>query len=36
MLAELYRREADITSNVVLVSTIVSIVTISGYVALTG
>jgi malonate transporter and related proteins len=36
MLAEFYRREADITSNVVLVSTIVSIVTISGYVALAG
>jgi len=36
MLAEFYRREADITSNVVLVSTRASIVTISGYVALAG
>jgi malonate transporter and related proteins len=36
MLAGFYRREADITSNVVLVSTLASIVTISGYVALAG
>lgn len=34
MLAEFYRREAAITSNVVLVSTIASIATISGYLAL--
>ncbi len=33
MLAEFYRREAAVTSNVVLVSTIVSIVTVSGYLA---
>jgi malonate transporter len=36
MLAEFYRREADITSNVVLVSSLAPIVTISGYVALAG
>ncbi len=36
MLAEFYRREADITSNVILASTIASILTISGYLALTG
>lgn len=35
MLAELYRREAAITSGVVLVSTVASVVTISGYLALT-
>ena len=34
MLAELYRREADITSKVVLTSTVVSVLTISGYLAL--
>jgi malonate transporter and related proteins len=34
MLAELYRREAAITSKVVLVSTIVSILTVSAYLAL--
>jgi malonate transporter len=33
MLAEFYRREAAVTSNVVLVSTIVSILTVSGYLA---
>ena len=33
MLAEFYRREADITSNVVLISTLVSVVTISAYLA---
>jgi len=33
MLAEFYRREADLTSTVVLVSTILSIVTVSGYLA---
>lgn len=36
MLAELYRREADVTSSVVLVSTVVSIVTVSGYLAVAG
>lgn len=34
MLAEFYRREAAITSNVVLASTIVSVITISGYLAI--
>lgn len=33
MLAELYRREAGVTSTVVLVSTTVSVLTISGYLA---
>ena len=33
MLAEFYRREADLTARVVLVSTILSIVTVSGYLA---
>ncbi len=33
MLAEFYRREASITSNVVLASTVASVVTISGYLA---
>ena len=33
MLAEFYRREAAVTSNVVLVSTVVSILTVSGYLA---
>ncbi|MCJ2125487.1 AEC family transporter [Methylobacterium sp. J-077] len=33
MLAEFYRREADLTATVVLVSTILSIVTVSGYLA---
>ncbi len=36
MLAELYRREADVTSSVVLVSTVVSILTVSGYLAVAG
>jgi predicted permease len=34
MLAEFYQREASITSNVVLASTVASVVTISGYLAL--
>lgn len=34
MLAEFYKREAAMTSNVILASTITSIVTISGYLAL--
>lgn len=34
MLAEFYKREASVTSSVVLVSTIVSVATISGYLAL--
>jgi malonate transporter and related proteins len=34
MLAEFYRREADITSNVVLASTVMSVVTISAYLTL--
>ncbi len=33
MLAEFYGREAAITSNVVLTSTILSVMTISGYLA---
>jgi predicted permease len=36
MLAEFYRREANVTSNVVLVSTVVSILTVSGYLAVAG
>jgi hypothetical protein len=36
MLAEFYDREASVTSNVVLVSTIASILTVSGYLALAG
>ncbi len=36
MLAEFYGREAHVTSNVVLVSTIASILTISGYLAIAG
>jgi predicted permease len=36
MLAELYRREAGTTSRVLLASTIVSVLTISGYLALIG
>jgi malonate transporter and related proteins len=36
MLAEFYRREANVTSNVVLVSTIMSILTVSGYLAVAG
>jgi malonate transporter len=36
MLAELYQRRAGITSNVVLASTVVSVLTISGYLALAG
>lgn len=34
MLAEFYKREAGVTSNVVLASTIVSVFTLSGYLAL--
>lgn len=33
MLAEFYRREADVTSNAILISTILSIVTVSAYLA---
>jgi malonate transporter len=33
MLAEFYRREADVTSNVILISTIGSLVTVSAYLA---
>jgi len=36
MLAEFYRREASVTSNVILVSTILSILTVSGYLAVAG
>lgn len=36
MLAEFYGREADVTANVVLVSTIASILTITGYLAVAG
>lgn len=36
MLAEFYDREASITSNVVLVSTIASVLTVSGYLAIAG
>lgn len=36
MLAELYRRDASVTSGVVLISTIVSVLTISGYLAWSG
>jgi malonate transporter and related proteins len=36
MLAEFYRREADVTSNVILVSTVVSVLTVSGYLAVAG
>ena len=36
MLAEFYRREADVTSNVILVSTAASVLTLSGYLALAG
>lgn len=34
MLAEFYRREANMTSNVILASTVVSVVTLSGYLAM--
>ncbi|WP_336489926.1 AEC family transporter [Methylobacterium nigriterrae] len=34
MLAEFYRREAGVTARVVLVSTVISVVTVSGYLAL--
>ena len=36
MLAEFYRREASVTCNAILVSTIVSILTVSAYLALAG
>lgn len=36
MLAELYRREAGVTSSVVLASTVASVLTISGYLAMVG
>jgi predicted permease len=36
MLAKFYEREADVTSSVVLVSTVISVVTISAYLALSG
>jgi malonate transporter len=36
MLAELYRRDAGVTSSVVLVSTVASVLTVSGYLALAG
>ena len=36
MLAELYRREADVTSNVILVSTVLSLLTVTGYLLLSG
>jgi malonate transporter len=36
MLAKFYGREADVTSNVVLVSAIASILTTTGYLAVAG
>jgi predicted permease len=33
MLAEFYRREADLTATVVLVSTVLAVLTVSGYLA---
>ncbi|MDQ0393167.1 AEC family transporter [Labrys monachus] len=36
MLAEFYRREAQVTSRVILASTVVSILTVSGYLAWAG
>jgi malonate transporter len=36
MLAEFYRREASVTCNAILVSTVVSIVTVSVYLSLAG
>lgn len=36
MLAEFYRREAAVTAKVILVSTIVSLATVSGYLAVAG
>ncbi len=36
MLAEFYRREADVTSDVILGSTVASVLTISAYLALAG
>ena len=36
MLAEFYRREAEVTAKVILASTIISVVTLTGYLALKG
>jgi malonate transporter len=36
MLAEFYRREAAVTSNVILISTVVSILTVSAYLVVAG
>jgi len=36
MLAELFRREAEVTATVILVSTVLSIVTITAYLAIAG
>ena len=36
MLAEFYRREATITSNAILVSTVLSVLTVSAYLSLAG
>ncbi|MEE4450154.1 AEC family transporter [Novosphingobium resinovorum] len=36
MLAEFYRREASVTARVILISTILSILTVSAYLAVTG
>jgi len=36
MLAEFYRREAAVTAKVILVSTVVSLLTVSGYLATAG
>jgi predicted permease len=36
MLAEFYRREATVTAKVILVSTVVSLLTVFGYLATAG
>jgi hypothetical protein len=36
MLAEFYRREAGVTARVILVSTVLSVLTISAYLATIG
>jgi hypothetical protein len=36
MLAEFYRREAETTSNVILISTVLAVLTISAYLAIAG
>jgi hypothetical protein len=36
MLAELHRRESDVTATVILVSTVLSVLTISLYLAIAG